>query len=371
LKEKTIELNPSLMNTIFKNLKVIELANVLAGPATGMFFAELGASVVKIENKTTGGDLTRKWKVKEEEPGASVSAYYASVNWGKEVRMLDLTQAPEREEVYQLIAEADIVITNFREGENSRLGMTYEHFRRLNKRIIHGHINAYESGDKRAGFDLVLQAEAGFMYMNGSVESGPLKMPVALIDILASHQLKEGLLLALLRRNETGEGMFVSVSLYEAAIASLANQAANYLNTGSIPGQSGSLHPNIAPYGETIVSRDKKQIVLAIGTDKQFASLCRILNLPDLADNPRFASNSSRIRNRLELSLLLSEASKELDVADLLQQFEDGMVPAGMISTMEEVFSKPAAQAMVLNEIREKVEWKCVSTLAFKGLPSF
>ncbi len=359
------------MKTICNGLKVIELSNVLAGPSVGMFFAELGAEVIKIENKTTGGDLTRKWKTPFEDPDSGQSAYYTAVNWGKTVRMVDLTLLSEREEIYELIRDADIVISNFRAGEDKRLGMNYESLRKVNPKIILGSISAYGMNDVRPGFDLVLQAETGFMSMNGTPESGPLKMPVALIDILAAHQLKEGILLALIRRMQTGEGMQVDVSLYEAALASLANQASNYLVSGFVPGLSGSLHPNIAPYGEIIITKDHKKIALAIGTDKQFAGLCRVFDLPALADDPRFKTNSNRIANRTMLQDLLQKSCSEIDSIVFLKKTSSEGVPVGLISNLQEVFSNPKALPMILEENTKEGNIRCVSTIAFKGLPEF
>ena len=205
------------MTSMLKNLKVVELASILAGPAVGTFFAELGAQVLKVENKKTAGDITRSWKVAGENPVAAVSAYYASANWGKEVIFADLSNPTEREEIYGHIAEADIVIANFKAGADKKLGMDYDTIRKLNPSIIYAHITGYGENNPRPAFDALLQAETGYMSMNGTADSGPLKMPVAMIDILAAHQLKEGILLALLHRSQSEEGAYVGISLYDAA----------------------------------------------------------------------------------------------------------------------------------------------------------
>ncbi|MCX6296683.1 MAG: CoA transferase, partial [Bacteroidetes bacterium] len=215
------------MNTIFKDLKVIELANVLAGPAVGMFFAELGAQVIKIENKSTNGDVTRSWKIAKEDQKINSSAYYASVNWNKKSMFLDLKDASDKSKIIELIKEADIVISNYKKGDDIKLGMDFETLKKTNPTLIYAHISGFGEENSRTAFDIVLQAETGFMFMNGTKESGPIKMPVALIDILAAHQLKEGVLVALIKRMQTGNGSKVSVSLYDSAIASLANQATN------------------------------------------------------------------------------------------------------------------------------------------------
>ena len=268
------------------HIKVVELASVLAGPAVGMFFAELGAEVIKIENKTTGGDVTRSWKLPSEDPAAPASAYYASVNWGKTVWMCDLQHAEDRDRVLQAIDQADVVISNFRPDAAQKLGMSYPQLSARNPRLLFGQITGFGDDDPLPAFDVVLQAEAGFLYMSGHPGGAPAKMPVALIDLLAAHQLKEGLLLALLERSQTGKGSKVSVSLYHAALASLANQATNWLIAGKIPQRMGTLHPNIAPYGELFACKDGGQIVLAVGNDRQFQQLCKTLKLDVLATAP-------------------------------------------------------------------------------------
>ncbi|MFL5763279.1 MAG: CaiB/BaiF CoA transferase family protein [Bacteroidia bacterium] len=337
------------MNTVFKDLKVVELANVLAGPAVGMFFAELGAKVIKIENKKQGGDVTRTWKLPTEDPGSKISAYYSSVNWNKETIFLDLTENAGKQAVYELIKTADIVITNYKKGDDKKLGMDHETLKSINPALIYGHISGFgDSG--RTAFDLVLQAETGFMFMNGNKESGPLKMPVALIDILAAHQLKEGILIAMIQRMKTGKGAKVSVSLYDAAVASLANQASNWLIANHDPQPSGSLHPNIAPYGELFETSDNALIVLAVGNDKQFANLCEIVGQKDLLTDERFQNNTSRVKNRKALFHILEAAFRKRKSEELMEQLIRFDVPAGKICSVKEVLSNEHASRLILRQ---------------------
>lgn len=348
--------------SIFKNLKIVELASVLAGPAVGMFFAELGASVLKIENKTTGGDVTRKWKLPKEDVSSPFSAYYHSVNWGKKSLLMDLRDELDKARVLELIADADIVIANFKSGSPQKLGLAYEQLKTLNPSLIYANLTAYGEGDDTPGFDVLLQAETGFLYMNGETEGPPVKMPVALIDILAAHQLKEGILIALLQRQQTGRGSYVTASLAKSAIAALANQASNWLNVGHIPQRMGTQHPNITPYGDTFTTKDGKQIILAVGTDKQFAQLCDILNLPILKKDPQFVTNAARVQHRQTLVARLRPAFLQYTQKELLTQCKAQKVPAGVIRNMQEVFELPVAQAMILeNEDGSK----CVRTVAF------
>lgn len=335
---------------IFKDLKVVELANVLAGPAVGMFFAELGAKVIKVENSLTAGDITRQWKTTHESNKSSVSAYYASVNWNKEVIFADLTDLKEKEKVYSIIEEADIVISNYKPGDDKKLGMDYETISKINTNIVYGHITGFGIYNDRVAYDLVLQAETGFMSMNGTKESGPLKIPVAMIDILAAHQMKEALLIGLINRMKTNKGGYYTVSLYDAAISSLANQASNFLMTGVVPALAGSLHPNIAPYGEIFITKNKKKIILAIGSNKQFDNLCKVLGIPNIAKEKRFSENKERVLNRMELKKILQYEFKKKESDFLINEFHKRYVPAGEIKDLEEVFREEGSQKLILND---------------------
>ena len=338
------------MNEIFKNLKVIELASVLAGPAVGMFFAELGAKVIKIENATTGGDVTRRWKLPTENPDATQSAYYSSVNWNKEVIFADLTTKADQNQIHKLVKTADIVISNFNQKSAQKLKMDYETLKAMNPKLIFAQLTAYGENDNTPAFDVVLQAEAGFLYMNGEPDREPVKMPVALIDLLAAHQLKEGVLVALLQRERTGKGSFVTASLVESAIASLANQATNWLMGNHIPQRMGTMHPNIAPYGDVFYTNDDKSIVLAVGTERQFTNLCDVLRLTELTENEQFKTNAVRVQNRIALKSVLAKAIKKYDRTDILNQLKSKKVPVGSIRNMEEIFESDIAKQMILRE---------------------
>jgi crotonobetainyl-CoA:carnitine CoA-transferase CaiB-like acyl-CoA transferase len=349
-----------------KALKVVELAQVLAGPAVGMFFAELGAEVVKVENILTSGDLTRKWKVAGEDPSTPLSAYYHTVNWHKKVLMMNLSEEKDQSALHVLLKDADILLVNFKAGDAEKFGLVSSVLRDRYPRLIIGEIIGYVDSD-RVAYDAVLQAESGFMYMNGEAGDPPLKMPVALIDLLAAHQLKEALLLAVLKREWEGTGSVVSVALYNAAVASLANQASTYLNTGIIPARQGSLHPGIAPYGEVFTTADQVDVLLAVGTDEQFRRLMDVLQLEELFSEAKFQTNAERVIHRKELKVFLSSAISKVSSTDLLQQLSDKKVPAAAIKNLAEVFSEPVAADMVLTQLEENGKYsKRVSTVAFK-----
>ncbi len=355
------------LNDIFSELTVIELSSVLAGPAVGMFFAELGAKVIKVENASTNGDITRHWKTRNDDPNNSLSAYYYSVNWNKETHLINLKDPKEKERVLSWIESADIVVSNFKAGSAKKLGMDAESLRARNQKLIYAHVSAYGSENSKPGFDVSMQAETGWVYMNGNPDGPPAKMPVALIDLLAAHQLKEGILIALLKRMKTGKGSTVSVSLFDASIASLANQASNWLNLGQLPERLGSAHPNIAPYGDLVETKDHVQLMITSGTEQQFVELCRLLDLEDLTTNLKFDSNIHRVENRNELITTLSNQTSKFTLDELKKKDADlksVMVP---IQNLHQVFDDERAGKLVLNQ-KEKdgTISKRVKTAVFK-----
>jgi crotonobetainyl-CoA:carnitine CoA-transferase CaiB-like acyl-CoA transferase len=194
-----------------------------------------------------------------------------------------------------------------------------------------------------------MQAESGFMFMNGEPGQSSLKMPVALIDILAAHQLKEGILLAMLRQTKSGKGAYVHVSLLQTAISSLANQATNWLVGKKIPQKQGSTHPNISPYGDVFLSANGAEILLAIGTDNQFQMLCEVIDIQNIGTHPKFISNALRVQHRHELHGLLQAAIGKFSTDLLMAKLERSKIPAGVIRSLNQVFDLPAARAIMLH----------------------
>ena len=336
----------------FQHLKVIELASVLAGPSVGLFFAELGATVIKIENKNTGGDVTRSWKLASEIKEHPYSAYYSSVNAGKQSLFMDLKNEEDRTLLFKEIETADVIIANFKPGDAKKLGLDFKSLKEINDTIIYGEITGFGAVNRTA-YDVVLQAESGFLSMSGTAEGELCKMPVALIDLLAAHHLKEGLLLALLEFQQESKAIKVSVSLLDAALASLANQATNWLMGQHIAQPMGTLHPNIAPYGELFTCKDGKQIVLAIGRNSQFSNLCEVLKCEQVALNEKFKSNQARLSNRTELAKHLKLAIAGFERSALMTLFIEKKVPAGAVRNMKEVFELPEAQNRLVHSEKE------------------
>jgi len=343
---------------MWQNLKVVELASVLAGPLVGSFFAELGAKVIKVENKKTNGDVTRQWKLKTESKNTTVSAYYSAANYNKESILLDLSNSNDYQQVITLIKDADIVIQNFKAGDAKKLRLDAPNLFKVKEDLIIASINGFGKNNKRPAFDVVLQAETGFMFMNGTKTSGPVKMPVALIDILAAHHLKEAILIALVEKGITGKGKEVSVSLFDAAIASLANQASNYLMEKHIPKAMGTQHPNIAPYGDMFLTKDKRHIVLAIGNNRQFTTLCQVLDIEN-----KFKTNEERLQNRVKLNELIANKIALQNANNLMQQFLEKNIPAGLVKNLEEVFTGKNTQHLIIEESIEEIKTQKVKTL--------
>ena len=326
-------------------LKIIELASVLAGPSVGAFFAEFGASVIKVENPRTSGDVTRSWRTAGEQEDSDISAYFAAVNFGKQSLALDISKQQGRDVLYSLLSAADVIIASYKPGDAEKLGVAYNEVKKHNPNIIYGHITGYGNDSPRAGYDAIIQAETGYTGMNGTDEM--CKMPVALMDVLAGHQLKEAILMALWSREKTGKGCYIPISLYDSALSGLVNQASNFLNAGHVPKPLGSDHPNIVPYGTLYKCRDGQYLILAVGNDKQFATLMDILNLEVV---PEFETNHSRVQNRDALKSILTDALSNIDRDEFLQKLHQAKIPAGELNNMEHVFSDPAALNMVVDD---------------------
>lgn len=354
--------------SILKDIKVLDLSTVLAGPSVGMFLAELGADVLKIENPLTNGDITRQWKNPNENEKENISAYYASVNGFKKIKFLDFNQPQSLHYIYQLLSDIDILICNFKKGDDVKFKLDYHSLQKINPKIIYAHLTGFGKDEQRVAYDLILQAETGFMYLNREPHQLPNKMPVALIDVLAAHQLKEGILLSLYHRLKTGKGAYVHCSLYDAAVCSLINQATNYLIAHYNPPPLGSKHPNIAPYGEIFQTKDNVLITFAIGSDRQFQTLCHILKMSKLASDERFSNNLQRVKNRSILYDHLKELISHLNFKELYHQCLEKNVPIAQIKDIENVMKDPRTKKLIKPVCIEGKTMNIVTSIAFEIL---
>jgi crotonobetainyl-CoA:carnitine CoA-transferase CaiB-like acyl-CoA transferase len=313
---------------------VADFSRVLAGPLATATLADLGATVVKVERPGTGDD-TRHWGPPWTDTSSS---YFECANRGKQSIALDLADPSDREVAQQLARRADVLVENFKPGALARHGLDYESVSHENSRVVYCSISGFGSGGGRElpGYDFLVQAVGGLMSVTGDPEGVPLKVGVALVDVLTSKDAQVGILAALRARDRSGRGQHVEVNLLSSLLASLVNQASGYLTTGKAPGRMGNQHPSIAPY-ETLRCRDGL-LAVACGNDGQFRRLATVLDAPDLADDPRFARNGDRVAHRaalvarLEASLLLRDAEvwvKELTAAG---------VPAGLVGDVASAF---------------------------------
>ena len=354
-----------MKSSLFSNLKIIDLSTVLAGPSVATFFAELGAEVTKIENKRLG-DVTRTWKLPSEEKDSPISAYFYAVNYKKKYTSLDISISTDHAKLIEMTNSCDILIMNFKKGDEEKLNITESILRKNNSSLIIGKISGFGNDSDRVAYDLILQAETGFMSMNGTEESGPVKMPVAFMDVLAAHHLKEGLLIALLEREKTQIGSTISVSLYDAAISSLMNQASNYLMENKIPKRLGSCHPNIAPYGEIFTTSDGHLITFAIGSESHFEKLCSFLNCENLLGDKAFSTNQNRVENREKLAELIQEKVKYFTSTNLLNEMHNLHIPSAKINNLDEVFQNENAKKLIRSEQIYDKETKRVTSIAFE-----
>jgi crotonobetainyl-CoA:carnitine CoA-transferase CaiB-like acyl-CoA transferase len=348
---------------MFADLEVFDLSTVLAGPSVASFFAELGAKVTKIEHPIHG-DVTRTWRIPGEKQ--EVTSYFSSINFRKEYITKDFTLSSDYSWLLEQLPTVDVLIMNFKSSDYLKFNLTKEKLHAINPRLIIGSISGFGDNSDRVAYDLILQAESGIMAMNGAPDGYPTKMPIAFIDVLAAHQLKEALLLALLKREKTNLGSWVSVSLYDAAVSSLVNQASAFLMNGIIPTRMGSLHPNIAPYGEIFRTKDKKLVTFAVGSDRQFQTLCKVLGCELISSNLDYSTNEDRVKNRIKLMeemapyILMYEAKELSDLA------LEHIIPLGIIKSLDEVFETLEAKALIREETQGITSTKRLTQLAFK-----
>ncbi len=345
-------------------LKVIDLSTVLAGPSVATFLAELGAEVIKIEHPENP-DVTRSWKLSCESSESKTSAYFSSINYRKNYLKLNLKDSADHLKFMKLIQDADVLISNFKKGDDQKLNITDAFLRERNPSLIIAKISGFGPESDRIAYDLILQAESGFMSINGEKNGEPLKMPVALIDVLAAHHLKQGILLALRHRDKTKEAKTIQVSLYDAAVLSLTNQASNYLMTGEKPIRMGNLHPNIAPYGEIFTTKDNRHITFAVGSNRQFEHLCSFLEL-GLHSLERYQSNQMRVQHRASLQVVIQDKVKFRNTEEILESMAKLRVPCAIIRSVDEVLDDASCKELIREEEIEGEPSSRMTSIGFK-----
>jgi crotonobetainyl-CoA:carnitine CoA-transferase CaiB-like acyl-CoA transferase len=343
-------------------VRVVDLSRVLAGPYATMTLADLGADVIKVEHPA-GGDETRAWGP----PFAGgEAAYFLSVNRSKRSVALDLKDPEGRDLALELCARADVVIENFRPGAAARLGLDYEHVRRLRPDVVYCSISGFGAREPldRPGYDFTVQAESGLMSATGEPGGEPTKVGVAVVDVLTGLNAATAILAALHRRERTGEGESIQVSLLDSALAGLVNIAQNALVTGADPQRHGNAHPSIVPY-QTFRTADG-WVAVAAANDGLYGRLCEAIGRPDLADDERYATNEERVRNRDRLVADLDSVFNERSSDEWLSVLLATGVPAGKIRTVGDALQAAAAAG---NAATSRVTHPTAGTLELVNSP--
>lgn len=336
-----------------KGLKVIELARILAGPWIGQTLADLGAEVIKIE--APEGDDTRQWgppflKRPLPEGGTeTVAAYFHAANRGKQSVTCDFKDPDDLVALKAMIADADVLVENFKVGGLAKFGLDYDSLSEINPRLVYASVTGFGQTGPRAdqpGYDFLIQGMCGIMDLTGDPSGEPQKVGVAWIDIFTGLYGVIGIQAALAERNTSGIGQRVDLSLLDCGVGVLANQATNFLLGGASPTRLGNAHPNIVPY--QVFPCSDGHLIIACGNDTQFAALCALFGKPKLADDPRFATNPSRVKNREVLCGILAKYTCTYNKIDLIEGLISAGVPGGPINTVGEALSDPQIDARAL-----------------------
>jgi crotonobetainyl-CoA:carnitine CoA-transferase CaiB-like acyl-CoA transferase len=324
-------------------IRVADFSRVLAGPLATMLLADLGADVIKIERPETGDD-TRGWGPPFVGGDA---AYFLSLNRNKRSVTLDLSSDEGRSAARRLALASDVVVENFRPGLMERFGLDHASLATEHPGLVYCSLTAFGEGDPaaRPGYDIIVQALSGLMSFTGHPGGEPTKVGVALLDVICGLYACNAIQAALIGRGATGRGARVTVSLFDASVAALVNQAANYLLGGLVPEPLGNAHPNIVPY--QLFETADRPIILAAGNDRLFERTCEVIGRPELAADERFATNAVRVRNRDALIPLLSAELASRSAAEWLAALEAAAVPCAPVRTLDEVFASAEGAAAI------------------------
>lgn len=338
------------------NIRVLDLTRVLAGPWCTQNLADLGADVIKVERPGSGDD-TRGWgppylKDQSGDP-TTEAAYYLSANRNKRSLALDFTSDVGREVILELARKADILVENYKVGGLKKYGLDYESLRQINPRLIYCSITGFgQTGPyaTRPGYDYIIQGMGGLMSITGEHDDlpggGPQKAGVAVADLMTGMYSTVAILAALNERHSSGLGQYIDMALLDCQVAMLANQNLNYMTSGQAPKRAGNAHQNLVPY--QVFEVEDGHLILAVGNDSQFASLCQLINMPELAQDDRYRKNTGRVVNRESLIPLLATVMKTRKRDDWLADFEANNIPAGPINTIDQVYEDPQVVAREL-----------------------
>ncbi len=354
-------------NLPLKNIRVLDLSRVLAGPWCTQLLADLGAEVIKIE-KPGDGDDTRAWgppyftppQPQALPPGApaatptlargegssstenKLSAYYLSCNRGKKSLTVDISTPEGKKIVQDLAAKSDVLIENYKVGGLKKYGLDYDAVKKINSKIVYCSITGFGQDGPyaaKAGYDFMIQGMCGLMSVTGDPAGMPQKDGVALVDVMTGMYASSAILSALFARQSTGQGTYIDMALLDVGVAMMANQALNYLVSGNAPKRMGNAHPNIVPY-QAFATRDG-HIILAIGNDDQFARFARVCGKPEWVDDPFYATNDARVKNRERVASSIAVLMHEKTTAEWIKILDQENIPGGPINDLRQVFDEP------------------------------
>lgn len=351
------------MTKALSRIKVLDLSRVVAGPVCTSILGDLGADIIKVEGPDFL-DETRAWFPPDIE---DISLYYMAVNRNKRAITVNLKTKEGIQIIKKLIQESDVIVENFKTGTMERLGLGYEDLKALNPKIIHcsitgfGHTGPYK---QLPGYDFLAQAMSGFMSVNGTSNGEPVKAGIAMADLYAGLYAIISILAALEARNHTGRGQHCDISLMDSMVASLLNIGTGFLNTGNLPKRYGNQHPTLVPY-QNFQTKDK-EIIIAVGNDRQFQRFCSLINTEELPQDERFATANARIIYREELIPKLQEVILTKTADEWLTLFQENNIPCGPINTLDRVFTD---EQVLERQMIQEVEHPTVGIVKLLGSP--
>jgi crotonobetainyl-CoA:carnitine CoA-transferase CaiB-like acyl-CoA transferase len=330
-------------------VSILDLSRILAGPSCTQLLGDLGADVIKIERPGEGDD-TRKWGppfvVGEGGADTGESAYYLCANRNKRSVAIDIARPEGADLVRRLLAGCHVLVENFKVGGLARYGLAYEQLKEQFPSLVYCSITGFgQTGPyrDRAGYDYLAQGHGGLMSVTGEPDGEPMKVGVAIVDVMCGMYAATGILAALRHAERTGVGQQIDLALLDTQVATMINQATNYLVSGKAPPRLGNQHPNIVPY--RVYQAKDGHVILAVGNDTQFRRFCQVAGLPELADDPRFATNRARVRHRAEMDALLPPVMASRTIREWVDELSAVGVPCGPVNTLPDVFADPQVQA--------------------------
>ena len=358
------------MSGALEGLVVLDLSRILAGPTATQMLGDLGATILKIENPKSGGDDTRAWgpnyAVGLDGKNTDLSAYFMCANRNKKSIAVDIATSEGQNIIRQLAARADIVVENFKPGGLAKYGLDYATMLKAHPELVYCSISGFgQTGPNsdKPGYDLMAQGYGGIMSLTGDADGPPMKVGVGIADVMCGMYATIGILAALRHLERTGEGQHIDVALVDTQMAWLINEGTNFLTSGKLPERRGNAHPNIVPYD--VFTASDGHVIVAVGNDAQFKRFCDFLGHPELAESPLYATNGARIKNRIDLMLVIRPVLALRKMVDIITGMEALSLPVGPINTVAGALQSDQAKArdMVVSIPNEAVKSGAISLL--------